>query len=341
MESSTLGPDLTYRRPNTRDFTLDDNDLARACPLDNHKHHLQPKHGLGVLDTLPLEVLSLVLVHTDIRTLTDFRRINHRAMQVVDSVPEYRLVQQHTPDLLRGILSVEIGSHISTQTLFSTLNEYKCEGCGDFGSFIYLLTCERVCFLCLYEKPRYYPLLLSEAAAKFGTHRRLYKSLPSVKSVPGRYSPRKNTRKARFNLIDADSAQRIGLAFHNGSTAAMEQCVVAAHNNESDAWDKRVMAGYKVSQNPPRRRRQVIWVPEGRVLDPRRFMAVVRAPWINPSTNAVEWGFHCVGCKEKFRTGPLNWRRMYSDETFSLHIEECGRVCDGKHQLDGSLRIVG
>jgi len=44
---------LTYCRPNSKDFTLDDNDLVRTCPLDYHKHHLDPKHDLGNLDVLP------------------------------------------------------------------------------------------------------------------------------------------------------------------------------------------------------------------------------------------------------------------------------------------------
>lgn len=87
---------ITYRRPNLKDFTLDDNDLTRTCPMEYHKRRLHPKHDLGALGTLPLELLGLVLVQIDIRSLTDFRRINNRAMQVVESVLEYRLIQ-NTP----------------------------------------------------------------------------------------------------------------------------------------------------------------------------------------------------------------------------------------------------
>jgi len=114
---------MTYRRPNLKDFTLDDNSLTHTCPLDYHRHHLDPKHDLGVLDELPLELLEFVLVQIDLRSLTDFRRINNRAMQVVDPILEYRLMQRHAPDLLRGILSVELGLHISAQALFRTLNK--------------------------------------------------------------------------------------------------------------------------------------------------------------------------------------------------------------------------
>jgi len=168
-----------------------------------------------------VELIGLVLAQIDLRTLTDFRRINNRAMQVVDSIPEYRLVQQHTPDSIRGILSVELGSPISVQTFFKTLNESRCEDCGDFAGFIYLFTCKRVCFIFLDEKPRYYPLSVPEAVRNFGVCRQLL-ALPALKSIPGFYSPNEYTRKARFTLVDSESIRRIGIERH-GSEEAMEQ----------------------------------------------------------------------------------------------------------------------
>jgi hypothetical protein len=320
---------LTWRNED-KDFTLDDNHLARNCPLDSHKHHVDPKHDLGTLENLPLELLSLILVQVDLRSLTDFRRINNRAMQVVDSVLEYQLVRQHAPDSIRGILTVELGSHISIQTLFNTLKESKCEDCGDFAGYIYLLTCKRVCFLCLYEKQRYFPRSIPEAARQFGVPRRLFASMPTVNSIPGCYSPNTYKRKARFTLLDSESARQIGIA-HHGSTEKMEQYVVEAEQKKSVAYQQRVA----VASNPSSRRRPGTSVREGRPSDPRRFMGVVRAPWINLSTNAVEWGFHCVGCEDKHIDRPLHWRRKYCVETFNAHIEECGSVHDRKHHVDG------
>lgn len=76
MESVTLDSPivegLTYRSHNLKDFTLDDNDLTRTCPLDSQTHHVNPKHDLSAFDKLPLEPLSLILVHIDLQSLTDF-----------------------------------------------------------------------------------------------------------------------------------------------------------------------------------------------------------------------------------------------------------------------------
>jgi hypothetical protein len=75
----------TYLRPNVIDHTLDDNSLEDKCPLDNDKHYINPQYHLGVLDKLPLELLCNTLLKTDIRSLTDFRCVNARAMEVVNS----------------------------------------------------------------------------------------------------------------------------------------------------------------------------------------------------------------------------------------------------------------
>lgn len=80
---------LTYFRPNLKDCTLDDQDLEQSCPLDNGKHQSRLKHDLGDLDALPVEITGNILIQIDLRTLTDFRRVNNRAMQVVDSILEY------------------------------------------------------------------------------------------------------------------------------------------------------------------------------------------------------------------------------------------------------------
>jgi hypothetical protein len=40
----------------------------------------RPKHALGALEQLPLEIINMVLAQLDIRSLTDFRWVNQRAL---------------------------------------------------------------------------------------------------------------------------------------------------------------------------------------------------------------------------------------------------------------------
>lgn len=120
-----------------------------------------------------MELLSEIILLIDLRCLTDFRRDNQRAMQVVDSISQYRTILAHSPGSLRGTLIVETASFISCRDLFDILCTAKCEECEDFGGFICMLTCRRICFLCLSENPNYHPLLVCEAVRKFGLDSKL------------------------------------------------------------------------------------------------------------------------------------------------------------------------
>ena len=250
-------------------------------------------------------------------------------MQVVDSILEYRKIIRHSPDSIRGILSVGLGSHITVLTLLNTLHESRCECCGDFAGYIYLLTCKRVCYLCIEEKYEYYPLLISEAKRKFGLSGSQVASLPTIRSIPGTYSEREKSRKTRLTLLDASAARNLALK-HHGSAEAMEKYVrdVAQGKIEASkrrrAGSSRTATSLNTAQDTGRT--LVTTAREGRYGDPKRFMAVVRAPYIDRSTGVANGGFYCLGCKEEFGAGPMYWRRRYCLETFQAHIEECGPI---------------
>lgn len=202
-----------------------------------------------------------------------------------------------------------------------TLNTAECEECGDFAGYINLLTCKRVCFLCLDEKPKYSPLTIFEAGRRFGLDRRLLLVLPALKSIPGRYSSKQSLCKSRLTLIDTEEARRIGVE-HHGSAEAMENCVAETGQKKLELFRQGRL-----------RRRTNIDAKEGRVADPRRFMAIVRTPWIQKSSNDVEWGFYCRGCERCYRERPMHWRRKYDASSFADHLEECGLIIDGVHRI--------
>ena len=52
--------------------------------------------------------------------------------------------------------------------LYEELSTAECDSCGDYGGYLYLVTCRRVCFLCLTENPDYLPILRADAIRKFG-----------------------------------------------------------------------------------------------------------------------------------------------------------------------------
>jgi hypothetical protein len=68
--------------------------LSHNCLLDYGRHvYTAAQHGLGILDVFPLEVQQGVIAHLDVENLFRFRRVNKRALEVVNSVPEFKKVK--------------------------------------------------------------------------------------------------------------------------------------------------------------------------------------------------------------------------------------------------------
>jgi hypothetical protein len=74
-------------------YILDHKILEERCLLDYGRHTLQPKHDLGGLSKLPLELQHYVLGEIDVQSLLVFRRVNQGAMVVVDSMVEFKKVR--------------------------------------------------------------------------------------------------------------------------------------------------------------------------------------------------------------------------------------------------------
>lgn len=316
----------TYVFLESRDHTLDD--IENLCPLDNGQHSRFPSYTLGSLEQLPVELINMVLIQLEIRSLTDFRRVNRRAMQVVDSIPQYKKIILHAATSIRGSLSIGTGNLFSCQELYEKLCTAGCDSCGDLGGYLYLVTCRRVCFLCFTEKTEYLPLLRADAIRKFGLHREDIATLPSMKSIPGRYSPREIKCRTRLTLIDHDAAREAGIAVH-GNISAMEQYALEMTSKRLEQYQSR--KSLHIADGPNLRRPRSEDVFDGRSSNPKRFLGIVRAPFLNARTGSPECVFHCAACKPHHYDRPLHWRRKFTRESFEDHIRECGEIIHGKH----------
>jgi hypothetical protein len=321
--------DLTCVFSNLRDHTLDD--IGNLCRLGNGRHRPAPTHTLGTLEGLPLELLHMVLPQLDIRSLTDFRRVNQRAMQIVDSNHQYRTITAQAPASLQGILSIGTGRWISCQVLYEKLCTAECDSCGDFRGYLYLITCRRVCFLCFTQETDYLPLLRADAVRKFGLCHKQVASLPAMKAIPGCYSPRDIKLRTQLTLIDHEAARQLGVTVH-GTASTMEQYASEMASKRLEHFQSKISwqtAG--AGKSRPRRPRSEDEF-DGRTSNPKRFVAIVRAPFLDLRTGSSEWGFHCVACKTHHHNRPLHWRRKFMEESFKHHIRECGEIIEGKHK---------
>nr|POE53538.1 hypothetical protein CFP56_28760 [Quercus suber] len=318
----------TFTQKQLNDNTLDDN--LSQFSFQPSQSLESPQYDAGVLDTLPLELLHLVMAKLDLRSLTNFRYVNRRTAELVDSQPQYRVVARYARSSIRGVLSIQTGAWITCETLYDKLATPECEACGDFAGYLYLITCRRVCFLCLSEDESYLPLGLDTARRRYGLRREQIEKLPCMTIVLGTYSPGESTLSKPYVLYDYDSIVSAA-ALHHGSLEAANR-----HMSDSQAQmdeehrlkcQSAIDQGLRAPRLPPK-----LFPHDGRSRNPRRFATVVPTPYLDRRSMRLETGFHCAACKSNTRR-PLHWRRLFTSTSFAIHLRDCGSITRGKHVL--------
>ncbi len=264
------------------DYTLDDTQLERRCPLDNGRHARlwqdSQRQPVGHLDVLPLELVREVLVELDVPTLTSFRRVNRRAMELVDSLHQYQMILKHCPNILRAIVSLGASS-FTCRTLFNTLFTTQCSSCDRLGGYLYLITGSRVCYFCFTRNVDYFPLSAWQATKLTGLSRRDLKRLPHVFTLPGRYTARKKSSKGRFMLLD-------------------RRAVLLDRTDDE--------------QRPP---------IDYTTREPRRFMSIISAPYLTCAGQRAHWGLHCRRCEDNTDPA-YHFRLQFTGDDLVAHNQQ-------------------
>lgn len=301
---SDLLNEITYAKQNICDNTLDQAQLTTRCPLDNGRQSTETpipsRYSTGQLDQLPAELLIQVLLHVDILTLTCLRRVNRRAMEIVDSIPQYSAIIRHCPDIIRAILSIQADS-FDCRTLYETLSTTRCSTCEQFGDHLYLIDCRRVCYICYTCRPEYFPLTIGRASSFYSpdktrqdkhrltTNRQRLRAanVPSVLGLPGRYCTTwagegGNLVRKRLELFD--------------------RCAVTRDPT------------YNFPELDKTTR------------EPLRFMTIITAPYLFDSGRQADWGYFCLGCRDETWKNVKHFRIKYTREKIIEHIARYGLV---------------
>ncbi|KAK4227885.1 hypothetical protein QBC38DRAFT_363203 [Podospora fimiseda] len=296
------------------DFHTLDSNLPSPKSQPETQHPRQaPRTTIGALDVLPLELLQEILLELDLRTLTDFRHVNRYSTELVESLYQYEAINKHAPNALRGILSIGTGRWITCRTLYENLCTQTCKECRNFGGYLYLLTCKRVCINCWSNRMLYLPLSPRWASYFFGLDDMVVETLPQMKVVPGIYSRTMKRLQSRSVLVDYECARQAGIALY-GSVGAMQKHAQQKRRENFSAGGKSIIDSISLGDYE---------------LDPVRFVAIVEAPWLNKSSQQVDWGFYCAGCSE---FDPLLRLRRFTDSSFDRHVKFWGDIRDGKHR---------
>ncbi|KAI1330333.1 hypothetical protein F5Y16DRAFT_362844 [Xylariaceae sp. FL0255] len=291
-----------------RDYGLEDILPVFTMPEHEDKHSSFCRFGfgydLGTLGILPVELVYTILSYDlDVHSLMDFRSVNRCAFEIVGNIPRFRAIIQYARNALYGILYTNIKRDITYQTLYDKLCTEKCEDCDDFGGYLHLLTCKRVCFLCATDAPENGLLELGRFRLNEDS---FVANHPCMRVVPGKYSPTQQ-RVEQIILVNYES----------GHAAATE-----AHGAD---WDRENML--------------IRW--ETKTYLP--LTAIVRVPYWSPDTKQQESGRYCNGCRGRWlprERRPYHFRRIFSEASFGKHLEECGEIVRREDSIVSWFHIV-
>ncbi|KAI0156901.1 hypothetical protein GGR57DRAFT_74076 [Xylariaceae sp. FL1272] len=309
---------IDYMRVNLREITLGDNTNS-SLPYPYRSR----QETLGELEILPPEMQLELLSHFDLKSLIEFRKINRKAKDLVDAVSQYKDIRQHAFQALSGILQIGAGSQITCRTLHEKLCTAECEDCGKFAGYLYVLTCKRVCRPCLVSRREYLPIDEDHAKDVLGLDKETLQAIPSMKPVPGVYGPsRISLYSPRRRFYDFDAALQAGIAMYGSEEAIRkhERREVKAYNEEYRA--KLKANGQTVPRRGPRQvqRRSTPWMLDTH--NPRRWMAVVRTPWLDKSKRESILGSHCAGCNDGI---------LYIGDEIEEHASQCKKIKVGAY----------
>ncbi|RBA20135.1 hypothetical protein FPRO05_08580 [Fusarium proliferatum] len=277
---------------------------ADSCKVIDHiiparlsrVHPERSESGFGLLGTLPAELLLITLENLDFQSLPRLSRTCLRAKRVVENLVPYQQVLKHAPTVPTALITAGLVGHYPSSAVYRTLRTDRCVSCTDFGGFLYLPTCERVCFECLHRNRGLWMITIPMAKTYFSLTYKQVQTLPIMRIIPGTYCLRtlEKTHKKPFRLVSVKAAKSLAIEVHGSAEnlAALFLRLTRQGRQPNHVFERYHKApleapGCDMSTLPP----QIPHIGS----DPFAGVSSLRAPYITDT--GADWGQLCKGCQ--------------------------------------------
>jgi hypothetical protein len=306
---------LTYTYDDLRScwFHLD-RLLDRMAPVFSIDDSTPLIRELGALTILPAELLLDIFEYLSIIDLMRFRRCNQFSSYFVNAIPPLRTVLRIAPNTVKGIMALQVSTHITAKQLCQKLYQRECDGCGELAQCIYLPTCLRACFGCLHPHDFGYfedPKTEDELREEHRLCSEQIAARPSFRPPLCTFTNGMNKFKTAERHILYDGPSRLlskKLGWDPWFDSDPSPSIIEAERTDH--------AFKMLKQNPNREAVTVVHGPLNFML--RRHMAVVIAPWPDPTALKAKQGVFCSTC-----LGTESQDRFYTRDTYSEHLKDC------------------
>lgn len=254
-----------------------------------------PVMGVGDLDYLPLELMTMVLKNLDILSYFRFRRVNRYARILSTAPHEYQLVAKYAVEELRALLRSGCARSLTIVDLYHLLITESCALCGKFGSALFLLTAKRYCYSCLQTSPKLDVMSTTDFSKMAGisTYQLSMSYGSTLRTVPGQYSAyRGRCRRPKKLILKADAIASLD------SQGLLKDYSIGCLSEWSERCEQR-----RMSSTP--------------------------FPWYNTSTGKAEHGVNCKGCHIRAATSPTgdgDTPGEFSIMGFLSHFASCNEA---------------
>ncbi|KAI1148487.1 hypothetical protein F4825DRAFT_433927 [Nemania diffusa] len=193
--------------------------LRRYHIPQSRKPCREPGHSsLGPLGNLPMELLTTVVEFLDFQSLLRLMRVSLRWKTIVETLPAYLALSTHVQAQLNTLGITGMLKHHAVSALHGALRLQACASCFEFGGFLFLPTCERICFACLLHNQAYWMLSAESAQFCFTLTEAQVRALPILHAVPGVYFVgASRTQRAPVELVSVKQAKQLADRVHGSA----------------------------------------------------------------------------------------------------------------------------
>jgi hypothetical protein len=306
---------LTYTHDDLRsDWFHLDRLLDRMAPFFSIDDSIPPTKELGALTALPAELLLNILEDLSIIDLMRFRRCNRYSSYLVDTIPSLRTVLRIAPNTVKGIVALQVSTHITPKQLCQKLYQRKCDRCGELAQCIYLPTCIRACFICLHPgNKRHFNNPEAEQELRFN-YRLDTEDIAALAS----FRPPLCTFTNGMNKFK--TAERHTLYDCSSLVLPKKQRWEPQYRipHDSHLPEARMYRAEQMLKQDPNREAVTVIHHDPLHFELRKHMAAVIAYWPDATGMTAEQGVFCSIC---LRTRSQD--RLYTRDTFLEHLKDC------------------
>jgi len=253
--------------------------------------------SIGILDRLPPEIVSLFLGMLDVQSLLRFASVSSRGDMFVQSQRAYRDLVTFAPEALLALSKLGLIRLHSVAELYTALRTERCGSCSEYGSFLFLPTCQRCCWECLRYNPALRVLLPIEAKRYFGLSERHLQRLPTLRVIAGSYGIFPTPAHDYCKLVSVKAARDLGLVVQ-GSTAKLAQAMARRCKST-----RLLVTGRYLQSGPAASQGQdLLLLPSQGNIPTDKFFGMASIPFPSLSSSGrIEDGLWCRGCEVTLR----------------------------------------